>query len=352
MEKWQRRGAKLFCVAMAVFFVYLILKYALSAIFPFLLALAIALPLSSLAKKTARFFGGGEKAWSVFYVICFWSFILIALFALIKKLYFELSDLSDYFENNADMINKALQDTFDKIISLPSRVPFLNSFLGNNVEFDIGPFISDALKRIFSALSAAVSKIALGTPKMLLGSVATVIASFYLCRDLEQIKEYLVNSFPKSMQGKMKNIFVSITGGIRAYAKAYSKLFLVSFFCFFVGLLVLGRKYSLIIALFLAFFDLLPLFGAGIVLAPWGIVLISEGATTIGVGLIILAVLVSVIRQICEARFVGKELDIHPLASFAGMYIGLRIFGFWGMIIAPLVILVIKQGRREMKKAN
>ena len=55
-----------------------------------------------------------------------------------------------------------------------------------------------------------------------------------VCRDLEQIKEYLGNSFPKSMQGKMKNIFVSIMGGIRAYAKAYSKLFLVSFFCFFV----------------------------------------------------------------------------------------------------------------------
>ena len=213
--------------------------------------------------------------------------------------------------------------------------------------------MGNGLKNLITVISEGagklVAKIAVATPRVVVGVAVTVISSFYFCRDIGQIKCYLIRSFPETSRPKVKNILQNILSGVKSYAKAYSKLFLVTFVCTLTGLLILRRKYAFLIALFLAFFDLLPLFGAGIVLVPWVIVLIAEGALPIGIGLIILALSVSVIRQICESRFIGRELGIHPLASLAAIYIGLRIFGFWGMVIAPIAILVLKQSRREMQ---
>ena len=320
------------------------------ALLPFLFGLVVSLPLSSVAKKSAEKFGGRVRAWSVFYVICFWSASAIAVLAFAKKIYFEVIDLSEYLKNNSDIISQALRDTVAKLASLPARLPFLNSILGgagNGIDF--GEILSDFLEKLALAVSTALGKIALGAPGFIVGVAVTAIASFYFCRDGQQIREYFFSAFSKTKREKFEGVLKNIFGGLRAYAKAYAKLFFIDFLFLFLGLVLLGRKYSLVIALLLAFFDLLPLFGTAIVLVPWGIVLVAQGAMSIGVGLIALTLIVSAVRQVCEPRFIGKELGIHPLASLATMYIGLRVFGFLWMMLSPIVLLLVKQLKQSRR---
>ena len=61
------------------------------------------------------------------------------------------------------------------------------------------------------------------------------------------------------------------------------------------------------------------------------------GQVKLGIGLLVLYGVTTLVRQILEPKLIGDGLGIHPLLSLFSMYAGLRLFGVWGMILAPLV---------------
>ena len=72
----------------------------------------------------------------------------------------------------------------------------------------------------------------------------------------------------------------------------------------------------------------------------------------LGIGLLVLYAVTSVVRQILEPKLIGEGLGLHPLLSLGAMYAGLRLFGVWGMILAPLTAAGLRavfgrEGERE-----
>lgn len=97
-------------------------------------------------------------------------------------------------------------------------------------------------------------------------------------------------------------------------------------------------KFAAVIALC----DMLPLVGSGAFLVPWGIVSLLSNRPTLGAGLLILYGVVAVMRNIIEPRVVGEQLGLHPAATLAAMFLGLRIFGLLGMLLAPVIALLLR----------
>ena len=87
---------------------------------------------------------------------------------------------------------------------------------------------------------------------------------------------------------------------------------------------------------------MLPLVGSGAFLVPWGIVSLLSNRPTLGAGLLILYGVVAVMRNIIEPRVVGEQLGLHPAATLAAMFLGLRIFGLLGMLLAPVIALLLR----------
>jgi predicted PurR-regulated permease PerM len=63
----------------------------------------------------------------------------------------------------------------------------------------------------------------------------------------------------------------------------------------------------------------------------------------IAVGLICLYILVQIIREILEAKFLGDKLDIHPLVILLSIYIGVKIFGILGILVGPMYSILAKE---------
>lgn len=61
-----------------------------------------------------------------------------------------------------------------------------------------------------------------------------------------------------------------------------------------------------------------------------------------GVGLLILYLVITVIRNIIEPKIVGKQIGLHPLLMLMCMYLGARLFGFLGIFILPILILIVQ----------
>lgn len=343
-ERWQARAAKLLFAVLLLFIIYVILKYAFGVILPFLAGIIIAVPIAALSSRSAKYFGGSRKLWGVFYIGVFWLFLFVAILLGVQKLLLEAEEMLAFFGEHISRISERLGNFFGALSAIPSRLPFLEKL---EADPDISGQVSDLLNNVTEKgsemIASLAGRIAVGTPRAFAGFSVSVISSFYFCKDLDEIKNYIFKFLSNDSKSDTKKVVLSIYGGIKSYGRAYLWLFLITFAELFVGLIVLRRQYALVVALLIAVIDLLPLLGAGIILVPWAVILIADGALGIGIGMLVLFALVSVVRQIVEPRLVGKELGIHPLASLAAMYIGFRIFGFVGMLTAPIGIVVIRE---------
>ena len=47
------------------------------------------------------------------------------------------------------------------------------------------------------------------------------------------------------------------------------------------------------------------------------------------------------LRQISEARLMGKQVGLSPPGSLVSMYVGLKLFGLSGLILGPVGVLLI-----------
>ena len=100
--------------------------------------------------------------------------------------------------------------------------------------------------------------------------------------------------------------------------------------------------YPLLIALLIAFADALPIVGSGTVLIPWSIICAINGDIRLAIALIGLFAVVSIIRQFMEPKVVSNKIGIHPIFTLIAMYTGFRIIGFFGVLIGPIILIILK----------
>jgi len=117
---------------------------------------------------------------------------------------------------------------------------------------------------------------------------------------------------------------------------------LLTFFELTIGLHILGIENALVIAFLIAIFDVLPVLGTGGIMLPWILISFLNNQVKTGVGLLILYLVITVIRNIIEPKIVGKQIGLHPLLMLMCMYLGARLFGFLGIFILPILILIVQ----------
>ena len=349
-EKWRTLSSKLICATLALVGVYVLLKYALGILMPFIIAVAISAPANALAKKSSKKFSGGLKCWSVFYVAVFWILLFCVLFLFVKRVFIQAGGFFEYLSQDGGKISTEIEVFVRKIANIFDNVPFLKNSAGDGAD-KIGESVENTAAQLIGGLAQkggdfvarAVGNFLVGTPRAVVSIVVCVMSSVYLSMDFDNVKKYLLNIFSKEKREGVKNIVHRISLGIKGYFKAYFLLYLINFFELFIGFTIMQRSYSMFLAMALGFLDILPFFSVAVVLIPWGVFLIANGETGLGIGMMVLALIMAIVRQISEPRLVGKNLGIHPLASLVSMYIGVRVFGFWGMILAPVSMLMIKE---------
>ena len=128
---------------------------------------------------------------------------------------------------------------------------------------------------------------------------------------------------------------------------AQCKLMSVTFGIVAAGLTLLRIPSSLLWAVLIALVDALPVLGTGTVLVPWSVVCFLQGDTPRALGILGIYVAAAMTRSMLEPKLLGKHLGLDPLVTLLALYIGYRLWGVGGMILAPLLTVAALQLRRE-----
>ena len=356
---WQTKAAKLFCLGVLLVVGYLILTYAKTLVAVIFVVWSVSVVIDWLARRTAERVKLPRKVLAAIYL----SLVLLTLGAVIffalRRLLVELEELAVWFDENRGWIGAKVGEVFASIERISAHISWLSgetqgggSSLGTTIDEAVSEMIHESIAKVGSTLTAVFGGLVRGAPRALITFVVTVVASFYLSMDYENLRDRLIGLFSPRVREGIETFRKKAGKAVRSYLRAYLLILLLTFAEVFVGLMILGKRYAFLIALLVAVVDVLPILGVGTVLVPWAIVMLVLKNYYLGFGLLILYGAVTIVRQVAEPHIVGGKLGIHPLVSLAVMFAGFQFFGFFGMILGPAVALILKELLSMEKREN
>jgi predicted PurR-regulated permease PerM len=120
--------------------------------------------------------------------------------------------------------------------------------------------------------------------------------------------------------------------------------FLVALFqatMMFLICLVMGVKGPLVMAFLTALASFIPMVGTALVWVPVGASLALAGNVTGAIIYVALsAVLVALLDNFIRPLLLHERLKIHPLLIFFSILGGLKVFGFNGLVLGPLILML------------
>ena len=169
-----------------------------------------------------------------------------------------------------------------------------------------------------------------------------LIAWFFTASDYPHLRQLAHQRVPASVRRiarQGKNAFGAAFGG---YVKAEVLVSLGVMGILLVGFLLMGQSYWVLLAVVLGILDFIPIIGSGTVMVPWGIALLVLGHWEKGLAMLAVWGVVCLFRRIVEPKIVGDQTGLHPLLSLFAIYVGMKIGGVLAMILAPVLLLMLR----------
>lgn len=189
----------------------------------------------------------------------------------------------------------------------------------------------------------AVGRLAGRSPDILLFVVTAGIGSYFCSASFPKLLAFLEAQVPESLKKRMEGMGEELKGSLGGWLRAQLILMGITFFELLAAFLLLKIPSPAAIAALTAFVDALPLFGTGVIMAPWALYCLLLGHSARGLGLLITWGAVSLVRSCIEAKLLGDQIGLHPLASLMAMYVGWRVWSVWGMLLFPMLLVTAQQ---------
>ena len=315
---------------------FLLLPLFFAAI-PFLLAWGAAYLARPIALRIARYTHMPRGALSAIVVFLFLAGVCTLLFFGARRAALELFAFGQRL-GDTGMLSSLAERLEAVWRELCLRFPFLSSLGEGNA------FFSDWLSRVGGAIGewalSAAGRLVSALPAFFLFLGVTLCAAFYFALDLDGIHRGLRALLPERVHTALTRVKEGAFYAALGYLRAYLILAVITFGVLTVGFLLLGVDYAVLLSLLFAALDFLPVIGVNILLIPWAIFELIGGRYFLGFGLLILCGALALVRQFAEPRLISRRFGIHPLLSLAGMYIGLRLLGFLGLFVGPVLAMV------------
>lgn len=321
--------------------------FLIPIILPFILAGILAIlidPVIDVLSGRLKF----ARGWAVFLVLSVTFIGIVAVLVLISsRLIFELSKLSKSIPDIREYLSLFfVNELIQKVQIFYTNMELPPEALENIEEAVSG--IATTLKGVVSVTIGKIIAFFASLPNILMVLLITIIATFFFSLDKSKIQKVIFKTLPKRWEPKVRSVYISLSRALVGYLRAQITLMTITAIVTAIGLYLLGIAYSLTVGLLTGFVDILPVLGPGAVFVPWIIWVLVLGKVKLAISLFVLYVIIIVIRQIIEPKIVAENIGIHPLATLAAVFIGLKVLGIIGMIVGPALIVVI----RAIKKAE
>lgn len=312
----------------------------LSFFMPFVVAWIIALLASPMVKFLEEKLKIKRKAGTACVIIAVIALIIligygIAAF-LIDQMQGLLTDLPGMWEALQRQVRE-IGHSFSKVFdSLPGDVQDGWMYFFENVELFLGESIAD----LGSPSMSWLGNMARQLPNLFVAVIMCLVAAFAFTAERKNMRNFVQDYMPEGIKKYWDMIQVSLSDAVGGYLKAQLKIEIWIYLIVTAGLFVLRINYAPVLSIFIAVLDFLPVFGTGTILWPWIVFEILNGDYKLAIGLGVIWGVSQIVRQVIQPKIMGDSMGLHTLPTVFLLYIGYKVSGIFGMIVAvPIGII-------------
>ncbi len=334
---------KLLALFLAALLGWFSLRYLLPISLPFLLAVALALtaePLVFFFHTRLKLPRAAATGIGVTVTLVIVTLLLTVLGALLLRQLRSLTGVLPDLEGTAQQGIAALRGW---LLDLTQKMPrSMQPMAKRGVEGlfeDSSALLEQLLPRLVNLATGILSRV----PDSALVVGTWLLASYMISAKLPKIRTWLTARMPQSWKEQYVPLLRRLKQSVFGWLSAQLKLMGITFGLLLLGFWLLRISHAPVWAGLIALMDALPILGAGVALVPWSIVCFLQGETLRAIGLLGISAAVMLLRSILEPKLIGKQLGLDSLVTLMAMYAGYRLWGFGGLILAPLLAVAVTQ---------
>jgi len=261
-----------------------------------------------------------------------------------------ISEQVDNLVKSAPYIEDKIMDTADIILDNKDNLPPQVETFVDSVSNSIQDIMMSGSKYIVSFVSGTVS-----------ATFTLILVPFffiYMLKDHEKFAPNIYKLFSGEKRTWVKETLADIDNVLRNYVQGQVLISLILATMIYIGYLIIGLEYSLLLALFAFFMNMIPFIGPWISLAPALVIAVIQDPI-----LVVWVAVITLVAQQLESNLItpnimGKSLDVHPLTVITIVLAAGNIGGFIFIIISIPTYAVIKaivkniyEERKKIKEA-
>ena len=338
---------KIFANLIYVITIICILAFAVPKLLGFFAPFVVGFILSLIANPVVRFLEKRinikRKYGSVIMILTVIGVIVLIFYGLIVALANGLGEFVDYIPTLYSDASVELTNAAQQLQAILNKLP-----LKNNVDFTsmgetLGAWVTSLIAGLDTESVSAVGDVAKSLPNILVGVLVGVLATYFFIADHDKLSQMVHKHFPILFSGNSLLVYRELIRVVWGYFKAQFKIMGVMYIVLAIGLTVIGVKYGWIWAAGIAFLDMLPVFGTGFILWPWTVIKLLSGNYGMAAGMLVIYAICQVTHQLIQPKLIGDSVDLNPFATLFFMFIGYKLKGMLGMIIAiPIGMILIQ----------
>ena len=331
--------------------ILLLIMFLLPKVFiffmPFLIGYFIALIAGPIVRFCEEKLKIRRKMGSAVVIVAVIALVILGVYFIGNKLVQQIIGLTVSLPDMWKSTESDLAQIGEKLDVFINRLPedFRLSISGIGEKMDT--FLANIVEKISTPTINAVGNFAKQLPNALIGIIMCLLSAYFFVADKEYLNDFCRKYAPRSVQKRWNLLVRSLKRAVGGYFKAQFKIEVFVYILLLVGLSVLGIDYAILIAFGIAILDILPFFGTGTVMIPWAIIKFLSADYKMTIGLLIIWGGGQLFRQLIQPKIVGDSVGVAPIPTLFLLYIGYKVGGVIGMIVAVPVGIILQNMNEE-----
>ncbi|MEG1448156.1 MAG: sporulation integral membrane protein YtvI [Oscillospiraceae bacterium] len=316
--------------------------FALKTIAPFVIGFLVALMLKPITDRITKNAKIKRKYAAIFVISFFYICVIACLYFIGILIYSQSVELFKFLPSfYTDKLEPVIFNMNNKFYGFVQDICPTFGINFWEVFESASAYISQMIKDFSSKILSSLGSIFTQIPLYFLTLVFSIVSSVLITIDYKDITAFIFRQIPHKAGKALLELKCFLSETLIKLIKAYIIIFFITFLQLSLGFFLLKVPYYLSLGLIISALDILPFLGIGGALIPWSLWSFASGDALTGSWLLVLYLLVTAIRNIVEPKIIGNQIGLHPLVTIIAMYSGLVLFGFVGMFIMPIVVLVV-----------
>lgn len=227
---------------------------------------------------------------------------------------------------------------FSKIYLYFSKLDIPHKFSSSP---EIANAINDVTRFFLSKIIAGLSEFASKLPHVFLSMFIYFITLFFFLKDGNKLVKWVKKNIPLNSQ-KKEHLYNDLNNYAHAFINVWLLIGILQAVVATVGFLLFGLSYALLAGIVAAALSIIPVIGPYAMYIPVSIILILNGNSVTGIGILAYGLtLGSILDYGLRPFLASKWSTVHPMIILLGIFGGIAALGLSGFIIGPMLLIIV-----------